>query len=74
MKSRFEYLRIRAKQVGIYLSYWAPGDGVKRIRFNTRDVDYDYCDGLYTALGIKEAETWLAGYIACKFERKTPNA
>ncbi len=61
-----------AKDVGLYVATWSPGDGVTRYRFLHTETDYfvgsyhpasdNYI--LYTALGRKEALVWLAGYEA----------
>lgn len=63
-KSRKDLLSENAKRVGLYVATWSPGDGVARFRFfkSRKPVSYYQGDGVYTALGIKEAETWLSGY------------
>lgn len=59
-------LREVAKSVGLHIDTWAPGDGVTRYRFFTKPSDYFAGDGLYTALGLKEAWCFLRGYVAAK--------
>lgn len=57
----------KANQFGLHVETWSPGDGVTRYRFFSEPADYfGGSDNikLYTALGIKEASTWLLGYIA----------
>lgn len=51
-----------AKMYGLEIGTHAPGDGVRR---------YQFIDGhgsnkriLYTALGVREAEVWLRGFMA----------
>ena len=52
---------------GLLCCTWSPGDGVTRYRFfrepATKGQDYfGPGDGIYTALGSKEALTWLDGF------------
>lgn len=58
---RYETLRNIAQGVGLYVSTYSPGDGVTRYRFTFEDVDYFATDGIYTALGIAEAEAFVLG-------------
>jgi len=53
-----------ANKVGWSIDTWSPGDGITRYGFFDK-VGQDYFgDGrLYTALGIKEARTFLTGLI-----------
>lgn len=72
--SRKSELRDTALEAGLILREYSPGDGVTRYRFfshdeitrlGTRPSQQTYfgpASGIYTALGIKEAETFLAGY------------
>lgn len=64
--SRMEGLQREAKRAGLYVAAWSPGDGVTRYRFIKsragKPVSYFARDGIYTALGIAEAKTFLAGY------------
>lgn len=50
-----------AERVGLYVATWAPGDGATRYRFFAEPTDYHGGDGLYTALGRKEAYVFLRG-------------
>jgi hypothetical protein len=64
--SRLESLRREAARHNLYVGVYSPGDGVSRYRFirsrNGKPVSYFSDDGIFTALGIGEAETWLSGY------------
>ncbi len=64
--NRKDALRAGAKRLGLYVATYSPGDGVTRYRFiksrKGKPVSYFAHDGVYTALGISEAETFLAGY------------
>ena len=62
--SRKARLERDAREVGLYVGIYSPGDGVTRYRFfkSKKPVSYFTGSGLYTALGLAEAETWLAGY------------
>ncbi len=62
--TRLEQLRSDAARVNLYVNTYSPGDGVTRYRF-TRDTADSYFgpgNGIYTALGLGEANTFLAGY------------
>ena len=59
-------LRQFAASVGLHIATWAPGDGVTRYRFFTKPTDYHAGDGIYTALGLKEAWCFVRGYAASK--------
>ena len=53
-----------ARGNGLYLDTYSPGDGVTRYRFFT-EPDNDYFGpghGIFTALGRKEAQTFLTGW------------
>ena len=54
----------RAEEAGLTVNTWAPGDGIVRYRFHREEKGYFEDDGIYTALGSKEAGVWLLGYIA----------
>ena len=70
MKSR-QNLETRARQVGVNVDTYSPGDGVTRYRFFINgEKDYFEAGGVYTALGFKEAETWLAGYCTAYYKVK----
>lgn len=64
--SRRARLERIAESRGLRVATWSPGDGTTRYRFfkSKRLVSYFEHDGLFTALGILEAEAWLAGYGA----------
>ena len=57
-------LERKAREAGLYVDSYSPGDGVTRYRFFGKPMDYFAGGGLFTALGKKEAETWLEGYVA----------
>ena len=58
--SRKEALRGNARRVGLYVAVYSPGDGVSRFRFfkGVKPRSFFTADGIYTALGISEAETF----------------
>jgi hypothetical protein len=60
--SRYEQLQEDAERLKLYVRKYSPGDGVTRYRFMRKKVSYFADDGVFTALGIGQAETWLAGY------------
>jgi len=62
--SRRTRLMRMASESGLYVATWSPGDGATRYRFfkNKKPVSFFRQSGLYTALGLSEAETWLSGY------------
>lgn len=61
-KTRLEELEELAKERGLYVRTWSPGDGQTRYRFFKEPSGYfGPHDGIYTALGLKEARTFLAG-------------
>ncbi len=56
----------RAQDVGLHVRTWSPGDGVTRYRFFT-DGNNGYFgpdNGIYTALGLAEACTFVRGFRA----------
>lgn len=57
-------LEYAARDVGLTVSTWSPGDGMTRYRFSDDGQDYFACQPLYTALGIAEAVTWFRGYAS----------
>jgi len=66
--SRIDNLNIDSIRIRLFVRTWSPGDGVTRYRFfkmsesNPSVQNYDGPhNGIYTALGIKEAETFLSG-------------
>lgn len=55
--------------VPLYVATHSPGDGLTRYRFfdhliNGHQPQYDEGLGIYTALGAREAHTFIDGYIA----------
>lgn len=64
IKVRRAWMLEDAANAGLFVRTYSPGDGVTRYRFFT-DPHNDYfgpANGIYTALGIKEAETFVRGY------------
>ncbi len=60
-----------AKELGLYVGKYSPGDGMTRYRFFKDGVvtgngepvqDYNSSDGLFTAAGRGQAIVWLRGY------------
>ena len=54
-----------ASYVGLFVATASPGDGETRYRFFTEDgnsYNSGPSDGIYTALGRREAVAFLAGY------------
>jgi len=57
-----------AKDHGLYISTYSPGDGLTRYRFFT-NADDDYFgpgNGIYTALGLAEARTFVRSWQLSK--------
>lgn len=66
-------IRESARKLGLYCDTHAPGDGVRRYRFFDRPSDYHGpWNGIYTALGSADADTFLTGY-AQGFAAKAKN-
>ena len=62
--TRLEELR-ESLPAGFGVDDYSPGDGVTRYRFFDREpFDYFGGRGIYTALGLKEANTFAAGVCA----------
>lgn len=59
-----EELTCICESVGIYYRTYSPGDGVTRYRFfrNPGNSYFGPDTGMYTALGIKAAFDYVAGY------------
>jgi len=61
-------LHEKAAKVGLVISTWSPGDGATRYCFHdlsttpVAQCDYHASDGIFTALGRKEAQTFLRGF------------
>ena len=64
--SRQDTLRKGAAKLNLYVGAYSPGDGMTRYRFfesrGGKPISYFQQEGIYTALGIGQAETWLSGY------------
>jgi hypothetical protein len=62
--SRIDRLRLELPE-GYSVKTWSPGDGVTRYRFFRNapqgQTYFGPDNGIFTALGIKEAETYAAG-------------
>ncbi|KKL74975.1 hypothetical protein LCGC14_2059490 [marine sediment metagenome] len=57
-----------AKDNGLHVRTWSPGDGITRYRFFT-DGNNDYFgpdNGIYTALGLAEARTFVRAWQLCE--------
>ena len=65
-QTRIEQLRNTAAGMGLYVATHSPGDGVTRYRFmksrGGKPISYFRTDGIYTALGMKEAKMFLMAY------------
>ena len=48
---------------GMFVDDYSPGDGITRYRFSKDNTGYFACRGVYTALGMKEAETFARGAL-----------
>lgn len=51
-----------ASLFGLYVTTWAPGDGLTRYRFHTKPADYSDGTAIYTANGRGEALKFLKAY------------
>lgn len=66
-----------AAAVGLVIGTWAPGDGQTRYRFFLSDGkssygDYHQGDGLYTALGRKDAMAFISAFGKGRGTRRNP--
>ena len=66
-----------AHSVGLVFGTWAPGDGQTRYRFfvrkgSERHGDYNQGDGIYTALGRKDAMAFISAYGKGRSARTNP--
>ena len=63
-RTRKDILR-RAGLLGLHVTTYNPGDGATRYRFSREDWDYFALGGnnSFTALGLKEADAMLDGYL-----------
>jgi hypothetical protein len=69
-KRKTSPLAADADRCGLSVATYAPGDGVTRYRFFDGPTRHkqDYFgpgNGIYTALGRKDAETFIAGRCSC---------
>jgi hypothetical protein len=62
--SRRKRLEKEAREAGLYVSSWSPGDGVTRYRFFKGTSARSYFSGgaIYSVAGLIGAENWLSGY------------
>lgn len=64
---RIEMMRKAETVAHLYVRTWSPGDraGTRYRFFTSYRYDYEHWgSALYTALGLKEANVWLDGYIS----------
>ena len=50
-----------AQTLGLFVSAWGPGDGVTRYKFHIDVKGFFESDGVFTALGKREALVFLRG-------------
>lgn len=69
--TKAQIIQERTNELGLLLCTYSPGDGYTRYRFFRKSevpaatqTYFGPANGLYTALGYKEAMAWLAGYSA----------
>ena len=55
-------LEHQAAVAGLYVAAYSPGDGVTRYRFFLTPRSYFQSDGLFTALGTREAMAFVRGF------------
>jgi len=56
-------LELEAKRFGLHIETYSHGDGFTRYRFFNSSQNYGSGSEMYTALGTKEAWTYLTGFI-----------
>lgn len=66
-KTRKEIIA-RAEAFGLHITTWSPGDGATRYRVHTESRDYHAGNELFTALGAKELDIFVQGWIAGRRE------
>lgn len=77
-RGRDSSVEAAARAAGLYVGVWSPGDGVTRYRFFTKTTrgsqyaDYHEGDGVYTALGRKDALAFIAAYGKGRRNWKNP--
>lgn len=64
-RTRLDLLRDEAEKVGLTIACWNPQDkvGIRYRFFNDGKESYNQGDGIYTALGFKQADIFVTGYI-----------
>ncbi len=64
-RTRKDVMLRRAKHLGLFVTTWTRGDGATRYRFSRKDEDYFALGGndSFTALGVREADAMLDGYV-----------
>ena len=66
--TRLQELQDYAKGAGLLVATWSPGDGTTRYRFFDKpgqgQTYFGPASGIHTALGLKDAWTFLYGYGA----------
>ncbi len=64
--TRLQELQDYAKTAHLHVATWSPGDGTTRYRFFTKagNTYFGPDNGIYTALGLKDAWNYLYGYAA----------
>lgn len=68
-QTREELVAARAGHVGLVIATRIGEDNIKRVRFGLPTdygSDFDEMNAMFTALGIKEAEIWLTGFLQGK--------
>ena len=64
--NKFQEIEKLAKQSGLFLYLWRPGDGITRYGFCLQVGSFESAD--YIALGYKEAQAFMAGFrLGCRF-------
>lgn len=64
--TRLQELQDYARSAGLHVATWSPGDGTTRYRFFDKpgNTYFGPANGIYTALGLKDAWNYLYGYAA----------
>lgn len=62
--TRLQELQDYARSAGLHVATWSPGDGTTRYRFfdTPGNTYFGPANGIYTALGLKDAWNYLYGY------------
>lgn len=61
-RTKIAELTQEAKELGLNLTTYSPGDGCTRYRFSYDEGDYFEVIDIATVLGKAECEIWLLGY------------